>query len=273
MAGAIRKVKRHYYDFFCKKIYRRDAAPMGLKSYASQISQKMSDEQVDVVFSATANSIAYLKCDQPIVFWADATFAGISELYPHYRNLCQESIEDWDRMERSALEICSLAIYASDWAAQTAISDYGADPRKVKVVPFGANINGAYTFEEVKDLVSSRPNNCCRLLFIGVDWERKGEVAVQVARQMNSLGLKTELTIVGCKAPIEEPIPDYIKQLGFIRKSSPEGIEQIKELIAKSHFLIVPSQAECDQRSSFLRSKFNGRSLHLDKYWRHSNYY
>ncbi len=40
-------------------------------------------------------------------------------------------------------------------------------------------------------------------------------------------------------------MPDYVKSLGFISKSTHEGQKQIRELIAQSHFLFVPSQAEC----------------------------
>lgn len=242
---AVRKYKRHYYEVF-DKTYLKDPEPFILKNYAAQISAKLSRTQSDVVFSATANSIAYLNCKQPTAFWADGTFAGISEFYPHYSNLCRETARNWNHMERLALEKCSLAIYASDWAAQTAINSYDADPAKVKVVPFGANVNWDYDMDDIKNFISTRHEKCCKLLFLGVDWYRKGgDVAFQVAKRLNESGLKTELTIVGCQALIEEPIPSYVKPLGFISKSTPEGLERIRRLIAESHLLIVPSKAEC----------------------------
>ncbi|MBD2296489.1 glycosyltransferase family 4 protein [Anabaena sphaerica FACHB-251] len=243
---AVRKLKNHYYKLFQNKDYRKDADPLTLKNYARQVAKKMNCIKSDIVFSATVNPIAYLECEQPIVFWADGTFANIHNFYPHYSNLPQEVIKDWHRMEELALQKCKLAIYSSDWAAKSAIYNYGANPTKVKVVPFGANIESSFTFETIQDAIQSRPTDQCKLLFIAVDWIRKGgNVAYQVAKQLNQSGLKTELTIVGCQPMIDEPLPDFVKSLGFISKSTVEGKKQIHNLISESHFLILPTLADC----------------------------
>jgi glycosyltransferase involved in cell wall biosynthesis len=83
-------------------------------------------------------------------------------------------------------------------------------------------------------------------LFLGVDWERKGgDIALQVAEQLNDLGLDTELTVVGCEPIVEGSLPKFVKSLGFISKSTIAGKERLDRLIAESHFLILPSRAEC----------------------------
>jgi hypothetical protein len=87
----MRKCKRHYYELFHKR-YLKDPEPFILKDYANQISIKLSQVKTDIVFSPTTNAIAYLECKQPIVFWADATFAGLQDFYPQYSNLCPETI-------------------------------------------------------------------------------------------------------------------------------------------------------------------------------------
>lgn len=240
------KLKRRYYKIFQSCHYEKDSDLLVLKDYAHQISKKLAATNADVVFSATLRPIVYLDCNQPIVFWADATCAGLLDFYPQYDNLCQESFESWHTMERLALEKCELAIYASDWAAKTAIDYYGADPAKVKVVPFGANIDSFRTLDEVKNLIEGRSSNRCKLLFLGVDWYRKGgDIALKVAEKLNNLGLDTELTVVGCKPVVEGTLPSFVKPLGFISKSTIAGKEKIEQLIAESHFLILPSRAEC----------------------------
>jgi glycosyltransferase involved in cell wall biosynthesis len=242
----IRKLKRHYYDILPKKSYQKDADPLTLKYYASQVAKKLSKTKSDLVFSAVVNPIAYLECELPIVFWADGTFANIQNFYPLYSNLPQEVIHDWHQMEKLALQKCKLAIYSSDWAAKSAIYDYGADPTKVKVVPFGANIENTLSFETVKDAIESRPSDRCKLLFMAVDWFRKGgDVAYQVAEKLNQSGLKTELTVVGCQPSITGKLPDFVKTLGFISKSTDEGKKQIQQLFLESHFLILPTIADC----------------------------
>ena len=242
---ATRKLKRHYYEFLYHKRYEKNSDRQTLKNYARQVKQKLTDRD-SLVFSATVDPIAYLECDRPMAFWADATFAGIADFYPQYSNLHPDVVEDWHRMERSALERCQLAIYSSDWAAKSAIEYYQADPNKVKVVPFGANISSELDFARVKDAIEARLSNVCKLLFIGVEWLRKGgDVAYAVAKQLNKSGLKTELTVVGCQPEIKEAIPEYVKPLGFIKKSTPEGKERLNQLILESHFLILPSIADC----------------------------
>ncbi len=242
----IRKVKRHYYEFFQQKNYQKNADPLTLKHYARQVAQKLNHTKSDIVFSATVNPIAYLKCDRPIAFWADGTFANIQNSYPQYSNLPEEVIRDWHQMERLALQKSKLAIYSSDWAAQSAINDYGADPAKVKVVPFGSNVDSPFDSKTIKDVIKSRSSDRCKLLFLTIDWDRKGgDVAFQVAKQLNQSGLTTELTVVGCQPKIEEPLPDFIKALGFISKSTKEGKQKIQDLILESHFLILPTLADC----------------------------
>jgi glycosyltransferase involved in cell wall biosynthesis len=242
----LRKVKRHYYEFFQQKNYEKDADPPTLKHYASQIAKKLNNTKSDIVFSATANPIAYLECDRPIAFWADGTFANIKDFYPQYSNLCADVIKDWHQMEKLALQKSKLAIYSSDWAAQSAINDYGADPSKVKVVPFGSNTDSPFNLETIKDVIASRKSDRCKLLFLGVDWYRKGgNIAYQVAKNLNQSGLKTELTVVGCEPSIKGNVPDFVKPLGFINKSTNEGKMQIQKLFLESHFIILPTIADC----------------------------
>ena len=243
---AIRKLKRYYYEQLHRKNYQKDPDPSMLKNYANQIARKLSSTKADIVFSATVDPIAYLECLQPTAFWADGTFAKIQDFYPLYSNLCEPVIHNWHKMEKLALQRCSLAIYSSGWAAESAIHDYGADPTKVKVVPFGSNTDSPFTYDTIQDVIKARTSGRCKLLFLAVDWARKGgDVAYEVVKSLNQSGLKTELTVVGCYPSIEEPLPDFVKVLGFISKSTDEGKKRIQDLILESHFLILPTLADC----------------------------
>ena len=243
---AIRKLKRHYYELLYRKNYQKNSDPQLLKNYARQVEQKLADQKDRIIFSATIDPIAYLESDRPIVFWADATFAGIVDFYPQYSNLHPKVVRDWHQMERLALQKSQLAIYSSDWAAKTAIDFYQADPDKVKVVSFGANMDNELDFSQIKEAIEARPSDVCKLLFIGVEWHRKGgDVAYAVAQQLNQSGLNTELTVVGCQPEIDEPIPQFVKSLGFISKSTSAGKRKLTQLICESHFLILPSAADC----------------------------
>ncbi len=241
----IGKLKSRYHKYSGGN-YIKYIEPLILKDYARQISKKLNASKTDVIFSASSDSIAYLECDLPIVFWADATFANLIDFYPAYSNLCKESLQNAHLIQHTSLEKSRLAIYSSEWAAQTAIDYYHADPKKVKVVPFGANVESNKDIEDIKDSIASRPTDKCKLLFLGVDWFRKGgDIALEVAKGLNNLGLNTELIVVGCQPVDQESIPGFVEFLGFINKSSNEGKAKIDKLIADSHFLILPSIADC----------------------------
>jgi len=240
------KAKQYLHNHLFSKRYRRDREPLILKGYAYQVSKKLSGTDIDVVFSPSSLPIAYLECNKPIVFWRDATFSGLKDFYVDCSNLCEQTIRAGHAHEQAALNKCRLAIYSSEWAAKMAINDYQVDPSKVKVVPFGANIECNRTVDDIKKIVDARPIDKCKLLFLGVYWTRKGgDVALKVTKELNKLGLDTELTVIGCQPPIKETLPGFVKPLGFISKSTTQGREQLDRIIAESHFLILPVQAEC----------------------------
>ncbi len=236
-------LKWRYYKYFKKKDYLLHRVPFLTKQMAMDATQKLAGTQVDVILGPFTLPFAYLDCKQPIVLWTDATFGGLLDFY--FKNTCQESIRNGHLIDQLALDRCGLAIYTSDWAARSAIEDYGTDPNKVKVVPYGANLDHNYSVDDIKTCIDSRPTNTCKLLFFGVDWVRKGgEVVYRVAESLNAAGLKTELAIVGCKPPLND-LPDFINLVGFVDKSTVEGSQKLKKLIIESHFLILPSIADC----------------------------
>jgi glycosyltransferase involved in cell wall biosynthesis len=135
-------------------------------------------------------------------------------------------------------------VFSSTWAAESAVRDYQADPSKVKVISYGANLPSQLTVEEAFQLVDRRPNDRCRLLFVGTEWERKGgSIAVETATLLQQMGINSELIILGCTPP--NTVPSNVNVLGFVSKKTPEGSAIIEGLFRDSHFLIVPTRADC----------------------------
>jgi glycosyltransferase involved in cell wall biosynthesis len=232
--------KRVFYKYIFHRRYLSDRDPILLQNYANQIKKRLKNSDVDLIFSPATIPIAKLEISKPIVFWTDATFTRMVDFYPEFSNLCKQSIRCGNEMEKLALQRCSLAIYSSEWAAESAIHYYGIDEAKVKVLPFGANINYDISESEIKNLIENRSSEKCKLLFMGVDWTRKGgDIAIKVAEELNRSGLKTELTIVGCQPPMNKSLPSFIKVLGFVNDN------ERFDLFEQSHFLILPTRADC----------------------------
>lgn len=242
----ILRSKQLLYKFLLGKRYVRDADILILKDFAKQTNAKLKTLKPDMIFSPVSYTLAYLECRQPMAFWADATFAGLIDYYPFHSNLCQESIKNGIAMEQAVFDNCKLAIFSSEWAAKSAIKNYRVDEAKVKVIPYGANIQCNRSLNDIKAIVESKPSNKCNLLFLGVKWLRKGgDIALELAKELNKAGLDTKLTIVGCQPDVEDPLPSFVNSLGFISKSTEAGRAQIARLLTEAHFLILPSRADC----------------------------
>jgi glycosyltransferase involved in cell wall biosynthesis len=242
--SAVFKAKRIVKNVVFKKNYLRDREPLTLRWYAKRIESRLSRMKPDIIFSPGTIAIAYLRTDKPIIFWTDATFDGMIGFYPEFTNLCDDTLRNGRRMEQAALSNCRLAIYSSEWAARTAIEKYSVDSRKVKVVPFGANLTRFPTADEVQRAIKSRGAGVCKLLFVGVDWYRKGgEEALSVVSRLNQKGLDAELHVVGCEPP--SPLPTFVKTYGYLSKGNREQNELLSRLYNTSEFFILPSKAEC----------------------------
>lgn len=198
----------------------------------------------DVVLSPGTIPVAHLTGGKPVVIWTDATFDGLVGFYDEFSNLPRETLRAGHALEQSALDNCALAIYTSQWAADTALRHYRIDEGKIAVVPFGANVGAGRSAEQVRGFMVRREAWACRLLFVGVDWQRKGgDVALAVTARLREAGVAAELHVVGCTPP--GAVPAHVIVHGFVSKRSADGRARLAALYANSHFLILPTRADC----------------------------
>ena len=225
--------------------YPLDRDPHVTRAYSAQVERRLESVKCDLVFSPGTIPIAHLKKEWPIAFWTGATFGAMLHFYPDYNSLSERAVRVGLDLDTRALERASVAFYASEWAFRSAVEDHGADPQKLEVVPYGANMPISYNRNEVIDLVSRRPADTCRLLFVGVDWTRKGgDRVVDVARLLNERGLPTELHVVGSAPDPATELPHWVHLHGFLDKSTEAGVAEMRRLFEASHFLIHPVKAE-----------------------------
>ena len=224
--------------------YPLDRDPRVAGAYAAQVARQLELLPCDIVFSPGTIPIARLDSPHPVAFWADATFAAMLRLYPDYRSLGKRAVRNGMELERRALARASIAFFASEWAARSAVEDCGADPAQVEVLPFGANMPIDHDRDALVEVVRRRATNSCRLLWVGVDWARKGgDRAVEIAQVLNDRGLPSELHLVGCKPPRD--LPPWAYAHGFVDKASDAGLAYLRRLYESAHVLVHPATAEC----------------------------
>lgn len=216
-------------------------SPFTSRLYAGALVPKLQQLRPDFVFAlASSCQTAGIVSRFPTVHCSDATFAAMLGYYPDFSGLSDRTVRGGHTIERAVIQNSRVLLYPSDWAAQSAVRDYGADPKRLFTVPFGANLA---TLPDPK----ARPcdmDETCRLLFIGVDWNRKGgSLAVDTLRKIQQAGVKAELHVVGCVPPSDVHGPG-IHVHGRLRKSIASERQLLERLFQTAAFLIVPSRQE-----------------------------
>jgi glycosyltransferase involved in cell wall biosynthesis len=240
------------------KDYLADVEPTVLRHYARQLEHRLRESDAEVILSLDKMPIAYLETSKPIVYFWDCTWAGNLE-YPWFAGLPTSAIELGHEMERRALRNCTLAVFSSEWARQSALDDYGTDLNKTAVIPLGANVEVTRTEADVARIVEARSRDKLELLWLGVDWKRKGgDLAFEIAHEMNRRGISTTLNVVGCAPEIAE-MPSFVQTLGFIDKRTSRSL--LEELFSRAHFLVLPSIAEASACVMCEASSFGTPSL------------
>jgi len=239
------QVKRWWYESVWKRRYVHWATPDLGASLARQIQERLRNDPVDLIIGSDTTLVSQLRVDIPVILWATNLFTPLLDRYPDYQNLCGETIRGFKDFDRQSLKTCQRFVFPSHWAADNAHQVYGLPREQIDVVPYGANLAHEPSLEQVKTAIAQRSEDTLNLLFVGVDWQRKGgDLAVAVAGWLNQQGIPTQLTLVGGRVPQEVEALSYVTSVGFIDKFSEAGAMAMAQLFERSHLLVLPSEAE-----------------------------
>lgn len=235
-----------------RKLFKKQTAVEFLKSYAKYFSKQLEKDlkkrPVDVLFvSASSQVIAYLETDIPIIYMTDATFQQLQGYYPYFSNLAAYNIRQGIELDKRAFQKAAHCMLASEWNKDSAVNDYAIDVNKISVIPCGANLD---TIPAISDL-NLNASGQCRLLFLGVEWDRKGgDIALETFRILKQKGMNPQLQIIGCVPPPDSYRDDLSGETGitvipFLDKNNPEDFQQLQKIFFQTDFLLLPTRAEC----------------------------
>lgn len=210
------------------------------------IAATLRQDRYDIVFCEGSIHAGCVAPGKPVVYWTDAEVE--SYLYTYWGperlkrviNLAQARAQEQRGLDRAA-----LAFYASQWSIDEVARRYRVAAGRLKLAPFAENMTIEATDESVRAAAERRGVAHCDLLFIGVDWARKGgTIALGIARGLQKRGLPSTLHVVGCTPFIKGPAPEGVVQHGYLDKSKPEHLAKLNALFAMCHFLVLASSAE-----------------------------
>jgi len=211
--------------------------------YASVGAQKLAEQAFDLIVApAGVRAVCFLETNIPIILVGDSTYPLLLDYYPEFKNVLKRSVREMHSIEDLALKKASAIIYSSAWAAQSAIEDYHIDPRKVHVVPFGANLEHPPAEELV---LQRKKSGRCTLFFLGVSWQRKGgDIAFETLLELEEMGISAELIVCGCTPP-KEFSHERMKVIPFLNKNDVRQRNELDRLFMLSDFLLLPTRGDC----------------------------
>jgi glycosyltransferase involved in cell wall biosynthesis len=223
---------------------------------AREVRAEIVRTQPDAVLSISSPCVVKLgEVGRPVFMFGDAPWQAWHETYSGTisRPVMFERVA---RQEAEAARRLDGLCFGSDWAVAEAERLYsGGDPvirarlqERLHVTPLGANWVPKASREEVLARMEARggPESELQLLFVGKDWERKGgPLAVEIARAMRAAGHPAHLHIVGCRPALAPETGDFVTVHGLLYQGDPDESVVLAELFSKSHFLLVPTTAEC----------------------------
>lgn len=230
-----------------RRLFKKQTAVEFLSLYAKYFSRQLQKElkkrPVDVLFvSASSQIIAYLETNIPIIYMTDATFQQLQGYYPYFSNLANYNIRQGIELDKKAFRKSAHCMLASEWNRNSAVNDYGIDAKKISVIPCGANLDKIPDKAELNMEASGK----CRLLFLGVEWDRKGgDIALETFHLLKQQGLNPCLHIIGCIPPVDVSGEKNITVIPFLDKNKREDFNQLHTILLQTDLLLLPTRAEC----------------------------
>lgn len=208
--------------------------------HSKYIQYKLGNSKYDYIFAPAASTeVAYLNTNIPIIYCSDSSFGQLNDYYDTYSNLFKFSVKESNYIEQRAILKASYLIYSSDWASNFVEKNYKTNC-KPTTISFGANIS-----DNQKTFVPKTINKFeeIQLLFLGVNWDRKGgDIVYQTFMQLLDSGYNVKLIICGCNPPIKH---DKIDIIPFLDKNKPSDLYTLNTIFNHSHFLFLPTKADC----------------------------
>ncbi len=223
-----------------------------LRNFARKTAQAIERDRPQAVLSISSQCLVYLHefykgPPIPTFFCSDSAWMAWLEVYHGYwpKPL---GARRYAARERATAQRITGTIFASDWAQADGAQRYRVPLSTVHVQPFGAGWVPEETEDEIVAAVKARPKDRLQLLFVAKEWERKGgPLALEIARRLQQSGAVGEvcLHIVGVRPEIAPEDERLVQMHGFLRRGVPAEASLLRSLLLESHFLVVPTIAEC----------------------------
>jgi glycosyltransferase involved in cell wall biosynthesis len=165
----------------------------------------------------------------------DMTLRQGAAIHPVFGRMSPHAVERWERRRARIYDRARMCTVASHWAADSLVLDYGVARERVAVVGLGANhVAGAAACE--------RTWASPRILFVGIDWERKGgPVLLRAFSRLREVRPEATLDLAGGHPPVDQP---GVIGHGMLSQTRARDRDLMAELFARATCFVMPSLIE-----------------------------
>jgi glycosyltransferase involved in cell wall biosynthesis len=133
-------------------------------------------------------------------------------------------------LERALYQRADRIMATAEHVERTLVRQYGCDPKRVSTILIGANVEAAVSPDDLARYAAGH------ILFVGIDWERKGGPTLLAAFDKIAADFpRATLTIAGSTPSVSHP---RVRALGLIPRSD------VAALLARSSIFCLPSLIE-----------------------------
>lgn len=200
----------------------------------SQLDVTGLDAVVGMVATPLLNDLFQHHPELPFVHVTDATPEFLRDAYGW------QIPPEADILEARIAKRAMATVYSSDTIARRAGQDLGLPGFDPDIIPFGVNIDALPEICPKKS-----PLDRLELLFVGLDWMRKGgDIAIAALDALRDGGRDAHLSIIGTCPERHRNRPD-VTYLGYLDKNRPRDTAKITAAYNRAHLLLLPSRADC----------------------------
>lgn len=138
------------------------------------------------------------------------------------------------RYQQRVFDACACIFPRTEWAARSVREDYGMPVGRVQVAGAGPNY--------LADPVPHAPYDTQTILFVGIEFERKGgPLVLEAFRRVRKILPAARLVIVGANVTIDEA---GVEVVGKILKDAPGGKERLLKIYSEASVFCMMSHFE-----------------------------
>ena len=251
--GAL-KPRRSKWEFVRHLAHRRhpiryplELASYSQRQYAHETQQAIDRHNPEAILAISSPCIIKLAPQSiPIFMVSDAPWIAWKETYRQFEHMPLLG-PSFGRREAAAAHKCAGIIYPSKWAIEEGKRLFQVPDEKLHIQPMGANWKPDLPDAQLHAIIDQRPDHRVDFLYVGKDWPRKGgPLAVEIVLALQRAGISgAHLHVVGCSPEIDPAARDFVTVHGRLAASDPKQSAHLRALFLNSHFLLVPTQAEC----------------------------